>query len=454
MNKSFISFLLPTVLCVATILTSCSKDTKQIDKTTEAEPKEPIIIRTTIKTNELSEAQIKEFQDENPNIKIEIVSSDDTKLMAMIASGIGPDLIRISGAMELPNYVIRGLALNIDGYIEKSTVIKKEDLLPVANVYRWDGESQGVGPLYGLPKDWSLDNTLFINKKIFKEFGISLPDPKKPMTFSEITNLAKKLYKKEGDNTIIYGYDGELFSLPFVQTMLTMEGKSLWSSDFKKATVNNVDVKSILQAHTEFIISGAPTSPLNPPKDWFGSNFVSDKIAILKAGYWFSGFLRSDDKSKNRLEDFMMLPAATSDSGKRLSPSLSATGAVIFKETKHPEEAFKFFEYYFGGKPVEDRVKSGWGLPIYRSKLSLVPQASDFDKQCHGVIIDEINNAKDIVIQFNPYINSNKAYDLFDKIITPVYFGKETADSALQKLEIEIQNMIEKEMEHDGLTKM
>ena len=56
----------------------------------------------------------------------------------------------------------------------------------------------------------------------------------------------------------------------------------------------------------------------------------------------------------------MMIPAPIADGGTRVSPTGSATGAIINNATKHPEETWKVYEWFFGGKPAEDRAKSGW----------------------------------------------------------------------------------------------
>nr|WP_281271029.1 extracellular solute-binding protein [Paenibacillus prosopidis] len=116
---------------------------------------------------ELSQEQIKEFEREYPNIKIEQIPADESKQMAMIASGTAPDVIRISGVQQFPTYVTRGLALDLDPYFAKSKLIKQDDLLPIANFFKYNGVTSGSGNFFGLPKDWSPDQTLFINKKLF-----------------------------------------------------------------------------------------------------------------------------------------------------------------------------------------------------------------------------------------------------------------------------------------------
>ena len=46
----------------------------------------------------------------------------------------------------------------------------------------------------------------------------------------------------------------------------------------------------------------------------------------------------------------------------RVSPCFSATGHWIPKKAKHKDEAWAFFEHYFGGPPAARRAESGWGL--------------------------------------------------------------------------------------------
>jgi multiple sugar transport system substrate-binding protein len=71
----------------------------------------PVTIRTNIPENEMSNEQIKQFEDANPNIKIERVILESTKLEAQIATGDAPDIIRVNGVNELASFVIQGLSL-------------------------------------------------------------------------------------------------------------------------------------------------------------------------------------------------------------------------------------------------------------------------------------------------------------------------------------------------------
>ena len=58
-------------------------------------------------SNELSPEQIKAFEDENPNIKVEFIEFDQTRLNTMLAAGDPPDFVR--GAPSA-NTFAKGLA--------------------------------------------------------------------------------------------------------------------------------------------------------------------------------------------------------------------------------------------------------------------------------------------------------------------------------------------------------
>jgi multiple sugar transport system substrate-binding protein len=451
MKKRTISLVANLMLVASIALSGCasgngSNSDKQSNtgsnenaSSNDKAPAEVVTIRTTLPPGELSEDQIKEFESQYPNINVELVPADETKLMAMIAAGSAPDVIRISGVQELPTYVTRGLALNLDEYFQKSELIKEDDLLPVANVFKYNGS------WYGLMKDWSPDQTLYINKKIFEAAGVPIPDPKTPLTYSELLDITQKLTKIENGKVIIEGMDGDtLFSMTNVQMQLQQIGKSLWSGDMKKANINNDDVKNVLNRINEFVQAKSVYSPINPAPNWTGGTFIDGQLAIAQFGYWYTGILRSDSKTKDHLDDYMLLPAPVVDGGTRYSPVTGGTGAIILKQSEHPDEAFTFLEWYMAGKPADDRAKSGWGVPIFKSKMSLVPQQTNFDKQTFEVLNDEIQNGQtDKVLEFNPYLNASAVNGLIDKLITPIYFGKETPEKALPELEKQIQALIE-----------
>jgi len=163
-----------------------------------------------------------------------------------------------------------------------------------------------------------------------------------------------------------------------------------------------------------------------------GELFLSDKAAMLINGYWYGGVIRSNADAMTHLEDFGMLPTPVAPGGKRVAPPGGATGAIINRNTEHPEETWMFYEWFFAGKPADDRAKTGWGMPVFKSKMSLLPQETEFDKRLHAVLEEE-SKYTDQFLPVNPYL-SDSGWGIYEKYMQPLYFGKSSIDEAISGL--------------------
>jgi len=423
-----------------------------------------VVVRTSFTAGEFTDEIIAEFEAEFPGIKVEREEVDDSRLMAMIAAGTAPDIIRIYAAQTLPMWVTRGVAMDIQSYVDASSVIDEADMLPICDTFRWDGEKTGQGPLYGLPKDWSLDLTVMINKTHFANAGLAIPDETVPMTLQEYADFAKQCYVANEDGTPkIYGsgnYQINFNNLMLVQSLLVQQGKSIWSDDYKTVNLNNDDVKEIFNVLYDLNMSMTNVSPLNPAPAWDGDLFREGMLSIMTTGYWYTGVIRGFNQTATQMddqevvqEDCMMLPAIVIDhSATRLSACTHACGGILLSQSENPDEAWTVFEWFLGaGKQAEDRAKGGWGLPAFRSMMDLLPSETDFDKQALRVTMDEIENSSQVYVQMNPYVNYAAVESLINKYCDPIYFGESTIDEALPLLERDIQLLIQEGMEVAGI---
>ena len=139
-------------------------------------------------------------------MKYEVVQADDVKMMSMVASGTAPDVWVLSAFSMGAMYAARGLYEPLDDYIANSDVFDMDNLADVECLYRFDGQEVGKGSTYGIVKDWSLDNQLFINKNVFNDCGIPIPDDKTVYTWDQIRDWAKQMIKFDEDgNQIRWG---------------------------------------------------------------------------------------------------------------------------------------------------------------------------------------------------------------------------------------------------------
>jgi len=406
-----------------------------------------VTIRIHLAEGEISKEQIESFEAEHPNIDLERVDTDFNKLMGQIAadSDTTPDIFRLMGASEFPFYASRGFALNLQPYFDRSDYFKADDLLDTTNIFRWDGQSSGKGDIYGFPKDWAPDFNLFINKKLFEAAGIPIPSDKESLTWEQVMEYAAKLTVKEGDKVTQWGlYDPLAGGIGLNQDLMLAQlaslGQSLYTPDNNEIVLDSPEAKRIVQYWVDAVKKPVGPSSLNSDAANFIDLFSQNKLGMMIVGYWFSGLLRSNELTKSHLDDFIMLPAPVMSGGKRVEATRSGTGGIIYSKTKHPEEAWTVFEWFYGGKPADERAKSGWGLPGFKSKVELLPRETNFDKQTYAVITDDLKQLS--TLPYNPYISATAFSTLLDKYMTPVYFDKDTVDGAIDKIAKEVKIQI------------
>ena len=280
-----------------------------------------VTIRVGLNKGEVSDDEVKEFEKNNPDIKIQLEVIDPQKLAAQFATNDAPDLIRAQGAIDLTSYVEKGLAMDLTPYLEKSQVLKEDDFLPPVNLFRFDGKVQGQGPLYGMPKDWSPDFTIFYNKTLFDAAGVKVPDSKTPLTWNALMDLAKKLTLKEGGKVKQYGLAMPVKTqadLPSIMEYLASKGVKVFSDDMKTTDFTKPEVKEAVSLWVDAVKNNLGNNNVNQdPATWGGDLFMNNKAAMIMEGYWFSGMIRGDEKMKTHLDDFGMLPAPIAENGNR-----------------------------------------------------------------------------------------------------------------------------------------
>lgn len=468
MNKRIMTIFVCCLFLISTLLGGCgaepapaattplaSSNASESSTPAASEPSgsgEPVKLNVNIQTSELSEAQIAEFETLNPNIKVEVVVALQDSLMARIAAGNAPDIIRINGAQDIPTFVSRNLALDLDPYFAKSEKIKVDDMLPVCDIYRYDGKTQGQGPRYGLPKDWSPDQTIWYNKRVFDMMGVPVPSSDKPLTYTELLELAKKLTKVENGQTVILGLAiPEYMDIPKLMAPVQQLGGSLFSPDFKTCNFTSPEAMKIFQWYLDASNAMVLESPINSVGDWGGNLFLDDKAAMIQYGYWYSGMIRGHGEAQKHMDDFVMLPAPVMEGGQRTSPCTSGTGLIVYSGTKHPEEAFKFIEYYLGPKdsPAIERAKGGWGVPAFKSLIDLMPKDAGFNESIYNALKVEEENSS--VMNFNPYATTAGINGTISKHFNLVLTGEKTLEQALQDAQNDVNLLIQEGMDIAGV---
>lgn len=389
-----------------------------------------------------------EFRKKYPNITInvETMTNGDARLMAMIAAGNGPDIMRLSGYQEIPSLAARNLLLPLDKYFEASGV-NTDDFMPVMDLYRYDGKERGKGHYYGVVKDFSFDNSIWINKDVFKAEGIPLPSTEEPMTYDELAELARKLTVRDGDTTKRFGLISTLSVQDLVEPMLQSSGKSLWNEDGTKTTLNSKETKEALDYWAKLQKEGVMQSTLNPINDNAGFGLlVENKAAMVIGGYWLgTGLMNYGEQNADKL---MLIPSPKMANGKTINACLAATGCGIFSGSKNPNEAFLLLKALFlEEENTKKRAETGWGLPGLKSCIKYLPDDSAPRKQFLDVTLKQLDN-----FSTAPRVSNYCLYSgfsaAFDKQYNMYLYGKTTLDAAMKKVDSDVELLIEEGLDY------
>jgi multiple sugar transport system substrate-binding protein len=383
-------------------------------------------------SNEFTKAYVSEFEKLNPDLTISFIEFDQTRLDAMMAANTPPDFVRGTGVGSA-NYSARGLALNLDPYLAKSTVLKASDLVDANNTWRWNGKQTGSGSYYGIAKDWSQDAMLWVNDAVFEKANVAPLSSTTPTTFDNLMEIAKKITVRQGGKIQTYGIDPSwVYCNGVINQMIQQQGGQYFNSDLSQIDYTTTEGKNAIQWYVDFAKAHVGFSPFDPDADGAGNDtpsYLANRLGIVVDGYWFGGNVSTATdalKAKSRL-----LPAPQMGSN-RVSACFSATGAWIPATSKNKDAAWKVMEYFIGGTPAHDRAASGWGLPSLKSLLNDVPQKLAYQQEAYTVAQDELSHLS--IQPDSPYITGTTLNTLFDKYMQQAVKGQITVSSAAEKI--------------------
>ena len=404
---------------------------------------------------ELSDDEVKLFNENNPGITLARIDPDNTRYFAMLAAGNPPGVFRLQ-APQFPQLLAREIPLNLQPFMDVGTTLKTEDLTSANNYYRSTGGAMeiGDGAVYGMVKDWSPDLTVWANLDLIEEAGLAAPSFTEPLSYEEIRAYAEKLAKFEGDRTVNRGFD---FDRGWVERywMVWLEGigSSLFTADFTKIDlVNNPEAREAIEYHFKLGEDKLSVTAFNPSPAWIGQDFADGTLGLVQYGFWFSGGLElwaSDAmKEKRDAGRIVLLPSPTWK-GVRRGPTITATGAIVTAASSAPEAAYRVFEWYMGEEPADGRARSGWGLPALKSKFDMIPKESVFRAQVWSVVEAELDYAV-FIAKFNPFLAGGEPGEvgsLFDQFQEQALAGDMTFDEMIERMETDTNVAIQEGIE-------
>jgi multiple sugar transport system substrate-binding protein len=304
-----------------------------------------------------------EYSQAHPGVNViyDAITSDyAAKLLSLFAAGTPPDFF-YAGATDMPLYVSKGMLEPIDAYASGSNGFDFSDLVtPAARIvikgktYCW---MNGFFPYL-----------IYYNKKLFDQAGVKYPTDN--WTWDDVAAAAKKLTKKQGGNTVQYGFQADEYNRVWMSYVWSNGGK-LFDNDNAPTKILFNDPVGL--AGLKWL--GDMVSSLNvaPPPGVKGAlsfreAFENQKVAMTMDGAWMlSQFNAKTDLSYG----VAMLPMGS----KGRTVWSGADGWVLSATGKHKDIAWDIVKTKYVSKEAELQLAdfggpNGLGIPSLKSALS------------------------------------------------------------------------------------
>ena len=134
---------------------------------------------------------------------------------------------------------------------------------------------------------------------------------------------------------------------------------------------------------------------------------------------------------------------------KRVANTLGATGVSIYSKTKHPDPAFRVFEYYIGGEFGLHRAKTGWGIPPLLSFRKYLPEDTEYDRSRKRIALDD---AKYFALwQATPYTCGPLTFEDWDNSLKDLVEDFIDQDSFIDRMYESINDYMKRGKEELGM---
>lgn len=344
---------------------------------------------------------IKEFERQNPDIKIEFVHIPQNyfqKLHLLYASNLAPDIVFINN-YYIPKYVKAGLLEDLTPYIKTGDFFKKS-----IDCFTFDKK------IYAIPRDVS-NLVVYYNKKLFDKYNIAYPA--KDWSIEEFIDISKQFRSKSKGQIFGAGYETDLL---FVMPFLFSNGASVLSDDGKKITLNDKKAEEIIKMYADiaYKYNAAPQKAQSASRT-MAQMFLRQQIAMQISGRWLVPKYRQE---ANFDWDIINFPQGSKGS----VVNIDASGYALSKSSKHKEQALRFIEFISSGYSLSKLTKSGLIVPA-RKKVAYSSVFLDKNLPPENAIVflDIIKTGKPTPVNENYQTITDK----LNKELEPVFSGKD-----------------------------
>ncbi len=367
------------------------------------------------------------FQQNNPNVKVNIVgipwtAEGDTKLEAALAAKSDINVFRVTSP-NLPRYAKQGVLSSIEPFLTEED---KADFYPSGfQVATVDGK------IWAWPL-WVTAISIFANKDIFTERGVELPTMDKPWTWDQFVEAAKKLTFTRADGTQVYGFGASSkWGAVEYYPLMYIDGGRILSVDGKQFVQNQPAGVSALQKLADLALVHKVTPPDFGTVDQAGvrAQFKDRKtLAMLMST---PGFVPDLEKSQFPLA---VVPPPTGALGKLVTNGAFGLYAVVNVDDQDTLKAAHELAKYLTGSQVAKDIP-GWQLAPGLRKSNTGYATNDNRAVIAKLVGYGVYEA--------PVATSAELGTKYGAALQSIILGKQTAQEAMDEIAPEYQKELD-----------
>lgn len=324
----------------------------------------------------------KQFEAENAGVKVKLENYDyalyHQKMVITYAAGVAPDVVMMDGN-HYQFLAVRNALLPLNQFFEKSPGFDiNEFYKPIVDSYTYRDQ------LFILPRDIAPIGLIYYNKKMFKEFGVPIPDGSWTWDFKIRPELKEKDFLWVCQQFVKKDKSGKYLSWGYAPGWPQMQADtySLQTGAYPydnmaEPTKVLIDQPKRIKAY-QFAADFSNKLHLGPSNSESAGAlmmttqqmFVQQKIAMYQNGIWEVPNMRKMLKpgSPEWFDwDICLAPAYAGEDGKPVRKyTTGGSGYSIMATTKHPDLAWKLTKYLSGPPGMTEMAKAGIAQPAIR----------------------------------------------------------------------------------------
>lgn len=357
------------------------------------------------------------FMADNPNVDVEVVpySNEAYKVKLVVAMGTRnlPDIFPTWAGGPLHEYINAGQVLDITRMMQTNNY-KDYFLDSAIKMVTYEDR------IWGVPVEGSHAAVIFYNKKIFQQYGISVPK-----TYSSLIEVIKMLRSKGITPFALANrtkWPGSIFYMYFVDRL---GGPKVFENAAARTGASFDDpvfVKAGEMVQQLVKLGAFPDGFNGLDYDTAQSRTLmySGKAAMELMGSWEISTIEDENREfyKNNL-DFFPFPELEGGKGdsKDIVGTMGDNFYSVSNSCKYPEEAFKLIQYLIDDKAVNERILHGRIPPVKNPRID-----DPMLKRIQGII----SGAPSVQFWYDQYLppelgekHKDTCQAIFDLSLTP-----------------------------------